>query len=115
MGDAVHYSDVKRVCDRLFSSGCRIGRVYHGDMGLLGPSRIERHHSPPAHPSDYSVDPCHLGLFLLAINAVVVLLASDWVEGFTVHGFWAALAFSMVMTLVSSVLEGNVRAKVVRA
>jgi putative membrane protein len=55
------------------------------------------------------------GLFLLAINAVVVLLASDWVEGFTVHGFWAALAFSMVMTLVSSVLEGNVRAKVVRA
>jgi uncharacterized membrane protein YvlD (DUF360 family) len=45
----------------------------------------------------------------------VVLLASDWVEGFTVHGFWAALAFSMVMTLVSSVLEGNVRAKVVRA
>ena len=56
-----------------------------------------------------------LGLFLLAINAVVVLLASDWVEGFTVHGFWAALAFSMVMTLVSSVLEGNVRAKVVRA
>ena len=56
-----------------------------------------------------------LGLFLLAINAVVVLLASDWVQGFTVHGFWAALAFSMVMTLVSSVLEGNVRAKVVRA
>ena len=56
-----------------------------------------------------------LGLFLLAINAVVVLLASDWVEGFTVHGFWAALAFSMIMTLVSSVLEGNVRAKVVRA
>jgi putative membrane protein len=56
-----------------------------------------------------------LGLFLLAINAVVVLLAIDWVEGFTVHGFWAALAFSMVMTLVSSVLEGNVRAKVVRA
>ena len=56
-----------------------------------------------------------LGLFLLAINAVVVLLASDWVEGFTVHGFLAALAFSMVMTLVSSVLEGNVRAKVVRA
>ena len=55
-----------------------------------------------------------LGLFLLAINAVVVLLASDWVEGFTVHGFWAALAFSMVMTLVSSVLEGNVRAKIKR-
>jgi len=56
-----------------------------------------------------------LGLFLLAINAIVVMLASDWVEGFTVHGFWAALAFSMVMALVSSVLEGNVRAKVVRA
>lgn len=55
-----------------------------------------------------------LGLFLLAINALVVMLASDWVEGFTVHGFWAALLFSMVMTLVSSLMEGNVRAKVIR-
>ncbi|MGB4561115.1 MAG: phage holin family protein [Schleiferiaceae bacterium] len=55
-----------------------------------------------------------LGLFLLVINAMLVLLASDWVDGFTVHGFWSALVFSMVMTLVSSILEGNVRAKRVR-
>ncbi|HAB35364.1 MAG TPA: hypothetical protein DCE58_02045 [Cryomorphaceae bacterium] len=52
-----------------------------------------------------------LGLFLLAINAMVVMLASDWVEGFTVHGFWYALIFSMVLTLISGLLEGNVRAK----
>ncbi|MDG1252930.1 MAG: phage holin family protein [Schleiferiaceae bacterium] len=55
-----------------------------------------------------------LGLFLLAINAILVLLASEWVDGFAVQGFWAALLFSMVMTLVSSILEGNIRAKHVR-
>ncbi len=56
-----------------------------------------------------------LGFFLLAINAVVVLLASDWVDGFTVQGFWAALLFSMVMTLVTGLLERNVRATLIRA
>jgi putative membrane protein len=56
-----------------------------------------------------------LGFFLLAINAMVVLLASDWVEGFAVSGFWSALLFSAVLTLVSSLLEGSVRVKGARA
>ena len=55
-----------------------------------------------------------LGLFLLAINAMVVMLASDWVDGFSVQGFWSALLFSMVLTLISGLLEGNVRAKIKR-
>lgn len=45
-----------------------------------------------------------LGLFLLVINAGMVLLAARIVPGFTVDGFWWALAFSVVMWLVQSVL-----------
>ena len=29
-----------------------------------------------------------LGLFLLVINAVIILLAGEVVSGFVVHGFW---------------------------
>lgn len=54
------------------------------------------------------------GLFLLVINAGVVLLASDWVDGFTVSGFWSALAFSMVYSALSSFLEGRWKLRVAR-
>ncbi|MEN9832881.1 MAG: hypothetical protein RL753_35 [Bacteroidota bacterium] len=53
-----------------------------------------------------------LGLFLLVINAGVVLLASDWVDGFTVGGFWSALAFSVIYSALSSMLEGQWRVHV---
>lgn len=52
------------------------------------------------------------GLFLLVINAGVVLLASDWVDGFTVDGFWSALAFGVVYTALSSMLEGQWKVRV---
>jgi putative membrane protein len=52
------------------------------------------------------------GLFLLVINAGVVLLASDWVDGFTVGGFWSALAFSVVYSALSSTLEGQWKVRV---
>ena len=45
-----------------------------------------------------------LGLFILVINAVMVLLAAKIVAGVTVDGFWWALAFSVVMCLVQGVL-----------
>jgi putative membrane protein len=45
-----------------------------------------------------------LGLFILVINAGMVLLAARIVPGFEVHGFWWALAFSLVMWLVQSLL-----------
>lgn len=54
------------------------------------------------------------GLFLLVINAGVVLLASDWVEGFAVGGFWSALAFSVVYSALSSMLEGQWKLRVAR-
>lgn len=42
------------------------------------------------------------GLFLLVINAVIILM-TDWlVDGFAVAGFWWALLFSIILTIVNS-------------
>ncbi|MCU0401948.1 MAG: phage holin family protein [Algoriphagus sp.] len=46
------------------------------------------------------------GIFLLVINALVILMAAELVSGFTVNGFWWALAFSIVLSLVNAVF-GN--------
>jgi putative membrane protein len=55
-----------------------------------------------------------LGLFLLVINAGMVMLASDWVDGFSVDGFWSAMAFSLLYSTISSLLEGQWMLRVVR-
>ena len=55
-----------------------------------------------------------LGLFLLVINAGLVMLASDWVDGFSVEGFWSAMAFSLLYSTISSMLEGQWMLRVVR-
>jgi putative membrane protein len=47
-----------------------------------------------------------LGLFLLIINALIVLLCSSLVDGFQVHGVIYALLFSLVVSLISGVMEG---------
>lgn len=47
-----------------------------------------------------------MGLFLLVINAVIILLAGEIVPGFTVTGFWPALWFSLLFSIVQSLLEG---------
>jgi putative membrane protein len=46
-----------------------------------------------------------LGLFLLVINAFMVLIAAELVKGFEVAGFWWALLFSIILTLVNWLLE----------
>lgn len=46
-----------------------------------------------------------LGLFLLAINAVIILFTDKLVDGFKVDGFWTALWFSLVLSIVSGILE----------
>jgi putative membrane protein len=47
-----------------------------------------------------------LGLFLLVINAVIIIMA-DWiVSGFQVDSFWWALSFSLVLTLFKSLFDG---------
>jgi putative membrane protein len=52
-----------------------------------------------------------LGLFLLVINALMVKLADSLIEGFEVDGWWAALLFSLIVSLVSSILEGIAKPK----
>ena len=46
-----------------------------------------------------------LGLFTFVINAVVILLAANLVPGFTVDGFWWALIFSIVLSVIASFLH----------
>src|SRR6266700_239839 len=41
------------------------------------------------------------GLFLLVINALMVLLASAIVPGFSVDGFWWAFLFSLLVSLIN--------------
>ncbi|PHQ31178.1 phage holin family protein [Leeuwenhoekiella nanhaiensis] len=44
------------------------------------------------------------GLFLLFINAIIILLAGYFVSGFVVDGIWWALIFSLLLSLFQSVL-----------
>ncbi len=50
-----------------------------------------------------------LGLFLLVINAVCILLASKIIPGFRVDGFWWALLFSIILSIINAILEGLAR------
>lgn len=48
-----------------------------------------------------------LGLFLLVINAIIILM-TDWIiDGFVVNGFWYALLFSIVLSIINSLLGGS--------
>ena len=42
-----------------------------------------------------------LGFFLLIINAAIILLTSYIVPGFLVNGFWTALLFSIILSIVT--------------
>ncbi len=44
------------------------------------------------------------GLFLFVINALIVLLAGRFVNGFHVDGFGWALLFSLLLSLLTSIL-----------
>ncbi|MDX5346514.1 MAG: phage holin family protein [Hymenobacteraceae bacterium] len=46
-----------------------------------------------------------LGLFLLVINALIILLASWLVPGFTVDGFWWALIFSIILSIITAIID----------
>lgn len=50
-----------------------------------------------------------LGLFLLVINALMVLLAAEIVTGFIVDGFWWALLFSLILSLINSLLGVSIK------
>jgi putative membrane protein len=46
-----------------------------------------------------------LGLFLLVINALIILLADALVDGFVVSGFWWALLFSLILSVFNSLFD----------
>lgn len=46
-----------------------------------------------------------LGLFLLVINALIILLADKLIDGFGVNGFWTALIFSILLSILQSILH----------
>jgi putative membrane protein len=46
-----------------------------------------------------------LGLFLLVINAVIVLLVDAMVGDFYVSGFWWALIFSLVISILGAIFD----------
>ena len=45
-----------------------------------------------------------LGLFLFVINALIILLADSLIKDFRVDGFWWALLFSLLLSIVTSLL-----------
>ncbi len=45
-----------------------------------------------------------LGLFLLVINAIVVLIADYFISGFSVDGILWALIFSLLLSFLQSIL-----------
>ncbi len=44
------------------------------------------------------------GLFLFVINTIIVLVASNWVKGFQIDSFGWGLLFSLLLTLITSLL-----------
>ncbi|MBD1259544.1 phage holin family protein [Maribacter polysiphoniae] len=45
-----------------------------------------------------------LGLFLLIINAIIILLADNLITGFSVDNIWWALLFSLLLSFLQSIL-----------
>lgn len=46
-----------------------------------------------------------LGLFLLVINAIIILLADKLVDGFSVSNFGTAILFSILLSILQWVLQ----------
>jgi putative membrane protein len=50
-----------------------------------------------------------LGLFLLIINAIIIKLASNFIDGFSVESIWIALLFSILLSFLQSILNSMVK------
>jgi putative membrane protein len=50
-----------------------------------------------------------LGLFLLVINAFIIMMAAYFIDGFTVKNIWWALAFSLLLSLLQSILHSPLK------
>lgn len=45
-----------------------------------------------------------LGLFLLIVNALIILLADKLIDGFGVSSIWTAILFSLLLSFLQSIL-----------
>lgn len=50
-----------------------------------------------------------LGLFLLVINGLIILLASNLINGFQVSSIWTAILFSILLTILQSIFHSVLR------
>ncbi len=51
------------------------------------------------------------GLFLFVINALIILIAGNFIHGFKVDGFWWALLFSLLLSIIFSILRPLIKEK----
>lgn len=51
------------------------------------------------------------GFFLFVINALIILIAGNFIHGFKVDGFWWALLFSLLLSIISSILRPLIKEK----
>lgn len=51
-----------------------------------------------------------LGLFTFIINGFIILMASSVVKGFNVSGFWIAVLFSIVLSIIHGLLNALIGA-----
>lgn len=47
-----------------------------------------------------------LGFFLLILNAIMIIIAAKLIPEFHVQSFWWAFLFSLILSLVTSLLNG---------
>ncbi|MEI6494969.1 MAG: phage holin family protein, partial [bacterium] len=71
-------------------------------MVTIGISLVNVLIKPVLHLIALPVTIITLGLFSLVINALLVLLVAKFVPGFQVGGFWAALFFGILLSLISA-------------
>lgn len=46
------------------------------------------------------------GLFLLVINTLIILLSDKLMDSMVIDGFWWAMLFSILLSLITSILSG---------
>lgn len=46
-----------------------------------------------------------LGLFLLVINAIIIILTDYLIDGFSVSSIWIAILFSILLSILQSILH----------
>ncbi|MEP7163165.1 MAG: phage holin family protein [Ferruginibacter sp.] len=50
-----------------------------------------------------------LGLFLFVINALIIIIADNFIDGIKVDGFFWALIFSLILSVLSSAADAMLK------